>query len=51
MLSDHFPFVQGEWEALEISDHKWVLENIEESLIETYHENLAIYADFKDKDI
>lgn len=29
-------FFQAEWEALEIVEHEWALENVEEELMEEY---------------
>ncbi|XP_065668268.1 ER membrane protein complex subunit 3 isoform X2 [Hydra vulgaris] len=42
---------EAEWEALEISEHKWALKDVEEDLMNSYAYNLKIYEELKDKDL
>ena len=46
---DYFYTFQAEWEALEISEHKWALRNVEDELMKDYKKNIAIYAEIKSK--
>jgi len=42
---------EAEWEALEITDHHWALQNVEEDLMKEHENNLKIYSHLKDKDL
>jgi len=42
---------EAEWEALEITNHDWVLKNVEEELMKEHENNVRIYAHLKNKDV